>query len=1299
MSHNYIQRPVLGQCVDLGALYDARTDTFVERSLLSGPLPETTVNVKGNQTSRLQYISSDTCKERFNNLQIGTELGASFLSGMIEVAGAAEYLKDERSSALIKQASIHYAITTAEERLGFGNPELNPYITLNPIQGSGATHVLAAIGWGAQTIVTVKCHLSQSSDRENFENYINGEFSRVQQMIQNGGQNGFPSENLHQSGSIPLDVTVYSDLLNEPGHAPELRPATNFLLELPARTAALNEGKGMPLNYTLMPLDLLKFTLNIEVKADAIFVPPSLNCLEGFPAFFDELRESQQKLYDYYSETSNHRHCVPQDFVKSVMQCLYDSKAAEKNLRSNLGRYLQAVRANLANQSELIQLLEDSRNAAPSWADITNMAKQYKDKIAFVNSTMSSGINYIGHGAEPIEMQLRKNNIEDAYVLFFNESLRLKPESWDENYKFLQKLRKTSASGIVIAMVDCDATGQTIENVHVSRFQNGKLVVQDVLNQIRYGKCYVRYINEKELDTGDAKKPLRRSAVKIACPGPNCDPSAAHDWVCQMCNAPIEYGAADQYVYCDCGRSTYGNYGFKCKELEHGPLFEKYEKGMLLQMLNSLDPMDELNILIIGETGVGKSTFINAFINYLSYDTLDEAIKNDHLDWVIPCSFNYQTMDRSDPNSTIVQKKIQVGQDRDEADGAGGESATQKTMVYPVTLGDTVIRLIDTPGIGDTRGIDKDRENMLNILGMLSNFDKLHGILFLLKSNSSRLTLMFRFVMEELLTHLHRDATLNMVFGFTNTRISNYMPGDTYTPLDNLLKRHTRVDIGLSPRTVYCFDSESFRFLAAEKMGLTMENIQDFRLSWEKSERETKRLIEHFRSLIPHAVRSTLSLNQTRALILHLTKPMADIMQTIDKTIQLNIDNMDELKDKRLRGDQLRGRLHWERIELVHHSLEHPRTVCNDVECKEYRDDGNGTKQTIYKSQCHPRCWLTDVEVGAVSCSALMRCAAFDGKENCTICGHHWENHLHVTHELEERMKTVQDEAIVEQLAKNASDITLKETAIQTVKKKIEESDYEYKEIQNAAVRFGVFLQKHSITPYNDAMEEYLNHLIKEEKGKVFAGGRQDRLENLERHLGEHVEQRKVLKDNISSGSKDELLDEAGVEDLVEHLYRLKHWGKNLRDIKNNAEADYLAEYREKPYRPGKNSRSSLSTGRRMAGPLNWLAGRMVPDSAMTEIRRKMSTRVAAPYQPRNSMMLRSSVPGQIPGGYPEHDSGKATLAGAHSQQVYPPRKLQAGQQPPLPRTEEVRSSSAAQRQRKGPSLTEKFLRPFTKRY
>jgi predicted GTPase len=84
-------------------------------------------------------------------------------------------------------------------------------------------------------------------------------------------------------------------------------------------------------------------------------------------------------------------------------------------------------------------------------------------------------------------------------------------------------------------------------------------------------------------------------------------------------------------------------------------------------------------------------------------------------------------------------------------------------------MGDLVIRLIDTPGIGDTRGIEQDKRNFADILSTLASFDKLHGILILLKPNSARLTLMFKFCVTELLTHLHRDAARNMVFGFTKS--------------------------------------------------------------------------------------------------------------------------------------------------------------------------------------------------------------------------------------------------------------------------------------------------------------------------------------------------------------------------------------------------------------------------------------------------------------------------------------------------------------------------------------------------
>lgn len=98
-----------------------------------------------------------------------------------------------------------------------------------------------------------------------------------------------------------MEIMIYSDVLRKPGCTTELRQASDFLLELPLRITKINGSKGMPLVYALIPLNLLTYTLNVEVKPDIIFRQPSTNRLEGLPSFFNELRDFQQKLTDSLS--------------------------------------------------------------------------------------------------------------------------------------------------------------------------------------------------------------------------------------------------------------------------------------------------------------------------------------------------------------------------------------------------------------------------------------------------------------------------------------------------------------------------------------------------------------------------------------------------------------------------------------------------------------------------------------------------------------------------------------------------------------------------------------------------------------------------------------------------------------------------------------------------------------------------------------------------------------------------------------------------------------------------------------
>jgi hypothetical protein len=150
------------------------------------------------------------------------------------------------------------------------------------------------------------------------------------------------------------------------------------------------------------------------------------------------------------------------------------------------------------------------------------------------------------------------------------------------------------------------------------------------------------------------------------------------------------------------------------------------------------------------------------------------------------------------PNRLLeTSSNVKVGQDDAEHDGSSGDSATQYAGSCRIAFGDTIVRLIDTPGVGDVRGIEADQKNLANILGTISRHDNLHGIINLLKPNSSRLSLMFRFCVKELLTNLHKDAGCVDLKDFAGVKRpiykSHYHPACSLKHIDEDVVEHARI--------------------------------------------------------------------------------------------------------------------------------------------------------------------------------------------------------------------------------------------------------------------------------------------------------------------------------------------------------------------------------------------------------------------------------------------------------------------------------------------------------------------------
>ncbi|CAF1106510.1 unnamed protein product [Didymodactylos carnosus] len=209
---------------------------------------------------------------------------------------------------------------------------------------------------------------------------------------------------------------------------------------------------------------------------------------------------------------------------------------------------------------------------------------------------------------------------------------------------------------------------------------------------------------------------------------------------------------------------------------------------------------NDINILLLGETGVGKSTFINAFVTYITHNKLSHAVD--------------------------------------------GETIVAGVMYFQLRK----IRIIDTPGVGDTRGLEQDGSNLEHIISYISHYQHLKAICMLLKPNASRLNTFFRFCIIQLLTYLNVNAKNNIIFCFTNARSTFYSPGNTTPLLKQLLKElkeTNKIDIPFSKQNTFCFDDEAFRYLASTKANLKFDEKQQTECSrsWDISVDESFRFI------------------------------------------------------------------------------------------------------------------------------------------------------------------------------------------------------------------------------------------------------------------------------------------------------------------------------------------------------------------------------------------------------------------------------------------------------------------------
>ncbi|KAL6467192.1 hypothetical protein MHYP_G00249960 [Metynnis hypsauchen] len=146
---DFVEVAALGRPLDLGMLYDCRDDSFssdvflwdvdtLSSMRLSLPQPHTNVRI----------LEGKSLQDRLSALDLTTALRASVVSGLVEVAGAAAFLKHPPQSQLQDSVTLHYRTSTRLDMLSHKLLHNEALISLT--SHSSATHVVVAVLYGDQ---------------------------------------------------------------------------------------------------------------------------------------------------------------------------------------------------------------------------------------------------------------------------------------------------------------------------------------------------------------------------------------------------------------------------------------------------------------------------------------------------------------------------------------------------------------------------------------------------------------------------------------------------------------------------------------------------------------------------------------------------------------------------------------------------------------------------------------------------------------------------------------------------------------------------------------------------------------------------------------------------------------------------------------------------------------------------------------------------------------------------------------------------------------------------------------------
>ncbi|XP_017313557.1 cytolytic toxin-alpha [Ictalurus punctatus] len=368
----------LGRPLYPGMLYDCRRDTFIPGvTLWDKKALRDDLDVRQQPQTQLKFAASDTLSDKSNLLSISGSLKASFLGGLVEVGGSANYLSDNKSSARQCRVTMHYRQTTKFEQLTMN--ELGNITYPQVFDQKTATHVVTAVLYGAQAFMVFDHVTGENENKQDIEGSLHAVVKKIPTISIEGDGSLYMNEEEKQL-SENIRVTFYGDFELEENPI-TYKESLEVYKKLPTLLKK-RQNEGVPLNVWLYPLTLL------DDKAAKLVREINMRLVDKIEHLLEELGEEERRCNDLMKNQ------MANDFPDLKDRLLRFQTLQKKYTRSfqkALSRLLPAIRDGTQEDKALGDIL-NIHYTSPFTA--SNMNKWLDDVTTEVNilSSCTSGL-------------------------------------------------------------------------------------------------------------------------------------------------------------------------------------------------------------------------------------------------------------------------------------------------------------------------------------------------------------------------------------------------------------------------------------------------------------------------------------------------------------------------------------------------------------------------------------------------------------------------------------------------------------------------------------------------------------------------------------------------------------------------------------------------------------------------------------------------------------------------------------------------------------------------------------------